>query len=139
MHFSILSNIQAVRQHIGYCPQFDALFDEMTAKEHLYLYARLRGIPRADRGRVVDWAVRKLELSACADRAVGTYSGGNKRKLSTAIALLGNPPVIFLVRVFKLRGVDINSGGLWKALLESNSYLEISHTYFKISLIRLDI
>ncbi len=48
---------------------------------------------------MVNWALEKLELTQYADRAAGTYSGGNKRKLSTAIALLGNPAVIFLVRL----------------------------------------
>ena len=47
--------------------------------------------------KVVEWALEKLELQMYADKPAGTYSGGNKRKLSTAIALLGNPPVVFLV------------------------------------------
>ena len=45
---------------------------------------------------MVDWAIDKLELTRYAGKRVGTYSGGNKRKLSTAISLLGNPSVIFL-------------------------------------------
>lgn len=47
--------------------------------------------------QVVRWALEKLELSKYADKPAGTYSGGNKRKLSTAIALIGYPPLIFLV------------------------------------------
>lgn len=43
------------------------------------------------------WALEKLELSKYADKPAGTYSGGNKRKLSTAIALIGYPAFIFLV------------------------------------------
>ncbi|KAI4820391.1 hypothetical protein KUCAC02_028371 [Chaenocephalus aceratus] len=83
-------------QSIGYCPQFDALFDDLTAREHLELYTRLRGIPWKDQERVVQWALEKLELSKYADKPAGTYSGGNKRKLSTAIALIGYPSLIFL-------------------------------------------
>ena len=48
--------------------------------------------------QVVNWALKKLGLMKYADRLSGTFSGGNKRKLSTAIALIGHPPVIFLVR-----------------------------------------
>ena len=48
--------------------------------------------------QVIEWALRKLALTEYADRQSGGYSGGNKRKLSTAIALIGQPPVIFLVR-----------------------------------------
>ncbi|XP_034397819.1 ATP-binding cassette sub-family A member 2 [Cyclopterus lumpus] len=93
---SILKDLLRVQQSIGYCPQFDALFDDLTAREHLELYTRLRGIPWKDQGRVVQWALEKLELSKYADKPAGTYSGGNKRKLSTAIALIGFPSLIFL-------------------------------------------
>uniref|UniRef100_A0A665TKW0 ATP-binding cassette sub-family A member 2 n=1 Tax=Echeneis naucrates TaxID=173247 RepID=A0A665TKW0_ECHNA len=93
---SILKDLLHVQQSIGYCPQFDALFDDLTAREHLELYTRLRGIPWKDQERVVQWALEKLELSKYADKPAGTYSGGNKRKLSTAIALIGYPSLIFL-------------------------------------------
>ncbi|XP_039660213.1 ATP-binding cassette sub-family A member 2 isoform X1 [Perca fluviatilis] len=93
---SILKDLLRVQQSIGYCPQFDALFDDLTAREHLELYTRLRGIPWKDQERVVKWALEKLELSKYADKPAGTYSGGNKRKLSTAIALIGYPSLIFL-------------------------------------------
>ncbi|XP_044162592.1 ATP-binding cassette sub-family A member 2 isoform X1 [Bufo gargarizans] len=93
---SVLKELLQVQQSIGYCPQFDALFDELTAQEHLELYTRLRGIPWKDEERVVNWALEKLELTPYADRPAGTYSGGNKRKLSTAIALIGYPSFIFL-------------------------------------------
>uniref|UniRef100_A0AAY4B7N1 ATP-binding cassette sub-family A member 2 n=1 Tax=Denticeps clupeoides TaxID=299321 RepID=A0AAY4B7N1_9TELE len=93
---SILRELLQVQQSIGYCPQFDALFEDMTAREHLELYTRLRGIPWKDEERVVQWALEKLELTKYADKPAGTYSGGNKRKLSTAIALIGYPSLIFL-------------------------------------------
>ncbi|XP_056152954.1 ATP-binding cassette sub-family A member 2 [Lampris incognitus] len=93
---SILKDLLRVQQSIGYCPQFDALFEDLTAREHLELYTRLRGIPWKDQQRVVQWALEKLELSKYADKPAGTYSGGNKRKLSTAIALIGYPSLIFL-------------------------------------------
>jgi ATP-binding cassette subfamily A (ABC1) protein 2 len=47
--------------------------------------------------QVVDWAITKLSLTKFADKPSKTYSGGMKRKLSTAIALIGDPPIIFLV------------------------------------------
>uniref|UniRef100_A0A8C3NKJ6 ATP-binding cassette sub-family A member 2 n=1 Tax=Geospiza parvula TaxID=87175 RepID=A0A8C3NKJ6_GEOPR len=94
---SILKELLQVQQSLGYCPQFDALFDELTAQEHLELYTRLRGIPWKDEERVgLRWALKKLELTKHADKPASTYSGGNKRKLSTAIALIGYPAFIFL-------------------------------------------
>lgn len=50
--------------------------------------------------QVAQWGVKKLGLTQYAEREAGGYSGGNKRKLSTAIALIGSPPVIFLVRIW---------------------------------------
>lgn len=81
---------------MGYCPQFDAINDLITGREHLEFYARLRGVPEKEVSRVAAWGIRKLGLTKYADRAAGNYSGGNKRKLSTAIALVGCPPIVFL-------------------------------------------
>lgn len=49
---SVLKELLQVQQSLGYCPQFDALFDELTAREHLQLYTRLRGIPWKDEAQV---------------------------------------------------------------------------------------
>uniref|UniRef100_A0A8C4LCS6 ATP binding cassette subfamily A member 3 n=1 Tax=Equus asinus TaxID=9793 RepID=A0A8C4LCS6_EQUAS len=94
--YSISSDIGKVRQRIGYCPQFDALLDHMTGRETLVMYARLRGIPERHIGACVENTLRGLLLEPHANKLVRTYSGGNKRKLSTGIALLGEPAVIFL-------------------------------------------
>ncbi|KAM4805394.1 retinal-specific phospholipid-transporting ATPase ABCA4 [Urocitellus parryii] len=93
---SILTNISEVHQNMGYCPQFDAVDDLLTGREHLYLYARLRGVPTKEIEKVANWSIQSLGLSLYADRLVGTYSGGNKRKLSTAMALIGCPPLVLL-------------------------------------------
>ncbi|XP_036935187.1 retinal-specific phospholipid-transporting ATPase ABCA4a isoform X2 [Acanthopagrus latus] len=92
----ILTNILDVHQNMGYCPQFDAIDELLTGREHLHLYARLRGVPEAEISRVADWAIQKLGLSEDAGRSAGTYSGGNKRKLSTAIAMIGCPALVLL-------------------------------------------
>uniref|UniRef100_A0A8C3DQC5 ATP binding cassette subfamily A member 4 n=1 Tax=Corvus moneduloides TaxID=1196302 RepID=A0A8C3DQC5_CORMO len=93
---SILTHISKVHQNMGYCPQFDAIDDLLTGREHLYLYARLRGVPAEEIKRVAEWGIQKLGLPMYADHLAGTYSGGNKRKLSTAIALIGCPPLVLL-------------------------------------------
>ncbi|NXI20412.1 ABCA1 protein, partial [Irena cyanogastra] len=93
---SVLTDLQSVHQHMGYCPQFDAVTDLLTGREHLEFYSRLRGIPEEETPRVAQWGITALGLGPHADRPAGKYSGGNKRKLSTAIALLGCPPVVFL-------------------------------------------
>uniref|UniRef100_A0A669EVN9 P-type phospholipid transporter n=1 Tax=Oreochromis niloticus TaxID=8128 RepID=A0A669EVN9_ORENI len=93
---SVLTEMEQVHQLMGYCPQFDAISDLLTGREHLELYARLRGVPEEFVSKVAQWGVKKLGLTQYADQEAGGYSGGNKRKLSTAISLIGSPPVIFL-------------------------------------------
>lgn len=95
-NYSVLNEMVQVRHNIGYCPQFDALDPLLTGVEHLRFYARLRGIPEAEVREVADWAIRRLGLLPHANKISTNYSGGNKRKLSTAISLIGNPSVIFL-------------------------------------------
>uniref|UniRef100_A0A8C6TAP4 P-type phospholipid transporter n=1 Tax=Neogobius melanostomus TaxID=47308 RepID=A0A8C6TAP4_9GOBI len=94
--YSILTNILDVHQNMGYCPQFDAIDELLTGREHLHLYARLRGVPEYEITRVAEWAIQKLGLSEDAGRTAGTYSGGNRRKLSTAIAMIGCPALVLL-------------------------------------------
>ncbi|XP_068022332.1 retinal-specific phospholipid-transporting ATPase ABCA4 isoform X2 [Melanerpes formicivorus] len=93
---SVLTQLANVHQNMGYCPQFDAIDDLLTGREHLHLYARLKGIPAEEIKRVAEWGIQKLGLPMYADHLAGTYSGGNKRKLSTAIALIGCPPLVLL-------------------------------------------
>uniref|UniRef100_A0A8C8ICA5 P-type phospholipid transporter n=1 Tax=Oncorhynchus tshawytscha TaxID=74940 RepID=A0A8C8ICA5_ONCTS len=95
-HHSVLTEMERVHQLMGYCPQFDAICDLLTGREHLEFYARLRGVPEESVAKVAQWGVKKLGLTQYAEREAGGYSGGNKRKLSTAISLIGAPPVIFL-------------------------------------------
>ncbi|GAV57854.1 ABC_tran domain-containing protein/ABC2_membrane_3 domain-containing protein [Cephalotus follicularis] len=92
----IRSNPKAARRHIGYCPQFDALLEYLTVKEHLQLYARIKGVTDH---RIDDIVMEKLEefdLLKHANKPSFTLSGGNKRKLSVAIAMIGDPPIVIL-------------------------------------------
>uniref|UniRef100_A0A671URV1 ATP-binding cassette, sub-family A (ABC1), member 1A n=1 Tax=Sparus aurata TaxID=8175 RepID=A0A671URV1_SPAAU len=94
---SVNTEIDEVHQNMGYCPQFDAINDLLTGREHLEFYAILRGVPEKEVCEVAEWGIRKLGLVKYVDKSAGSYSGGNMRKLSTAIALIGGPPVVFLV------------------------------------------
>ncbi|XP_029695784.1 ATP-binding cassette sub-family A member 1 isoform X3 [Takifugu rubripes] len=94
--YSIRTQMRDVHQNLGYCPQFDAVDELLTGQEHLEFYARLRGVPENEVTMVAEWGIQKLGLVKYANKSAGTYSGGNKRKLSTAMALIGSPPVIFL-------------------------------------------
>ncbi|XP_077445156.1 phospholipid-transporting ATPase ABCA1 isoform X1 [Stigmatopora argus] len=94
--FSVRTQLREAHRRMGYCPQFDAIDALLTGREHLELYARLRGVPETHLATVTERGIRKLGLVKYASKPAGTYSGGNKRKLSTAIALTGCPRVVFL-------------------------------------------
>ncbi|KAM8930176.1 retinal-specific phospholipid-transporting ATPase ABCA4 isoform 2-T2 [Pelodytes ibericus] len=114
--YSIIHEIADVHQNTGYCPQFDAIDELLTGREHLQLYGRLRGIPEDEVDMVAEWGIEKLGLKMYADQPTGTYSGGNKRKLSTAIALIGCPSVVLLDE--PTTGMDPQSRRfLWNSIL----------------------
>ncbi|KAF7990499.1 hypothetical protein HCN44_000304 [Aphidius gifuensis] len=81
---------------MGYCPQHDALIETLNAWDHLYLFARLRGIPESQIKSSVEGWIKRLNLTACASRPSQTYSGGNKRRLNIALALIGQPSLVLM-------------------------------------------
>ena len=83
--YSVKQSIQKVQQQIGYCPQFDGLLDQLTGRETLVLFCRLRGIKEPDISHHVIDISKLLYFDMHLDKLVTTYSGGTKRKLSTAV------------------------------------------------------
>jgi ATP-binding cassette, subfamily A (ABC1), member 3 len=94
--FDILKSQTEVRRLIGYCPQFDALLELVTVKEHLELFARIKGVPENLVAQVVNDKIQELDLTDYSNMLAGSLSGGNKRKLSVAIAMIGGPILVFL-------------------------------------------
>ncbi|CDJ57706.1 ABC transporter family protein, related [Eimeria maxima] len=93
----------SVRQHpsharcnIGYCPQFDVLLPYLTIEETLWLYAALRGIPRGRRREEVAELMSMMQLSEMAKVQVAALSGGWRRRVSSSVAFLGDPTIVFL-------------------------------------------
>uniref|UniRef100_T1IIG4 ABC transporter domain-containing protein n=1 Tax=Strigamia maritima TaxID=126957 RepID=T1IIG4_STRMM len=114
--YSIRREMPQVRKHLGYCPQFDALNGFLTCEEHLRLFAGLKGIHRDDVDMAVEWTVKILNFQSYLDIRAGKYSGGNKRKLCTAIAIIGNPAIIYLDE--PTTGMDPKSRRfLWNCIL----------------------
>ncbi|XP_023599057.1 LOW QUALITY PROTEIN: ATP-binding cassette sub-family A member 7 [Myotis lucifugus] len=100
----------------GYCPQSDAIFELLTGREHVELFARLRGIPEAKIGQTASLSLANLGLQHYANQPAGTYSGGYKRKLATAVALVGDPMMVFLDE--PTTGMDPSARRfLWNSLL----------------------
>ncbi|KAI8845059.1 hypothetical protein BJ741DRAFT_644553 [Chytriomyces cf. hyalinus JEL632] len=94
--FDLKTQTDKVYNHIGICPQFDIHWSDLNVQEHLYFYARLKGIPAELEAAAVDESLKRVSLETLAMRLPTQLSGGEKRRLSIAIALVGNPAVVFL-------------------------------------------
>ena len=84
------------RHQFGYCPQQDALCDYMTSVESLKYMLMIRGSPRSTLNAEVEKWLRKVDLENYRDVETRMYSGGTKRKLNTAMAMIGDPFIVFL-------------------------------------------
>jgi ABC-2 type transport system ATP-binding protein len=101
-----------VRQHIGAALQEAALDPLLTGREHLRLQASLQGIARAERTARADELLVRVGLREAADRKVRGYSGGMKRRLDLALALVHRPEILFLDE--PTTGLDVQSRtALW--------------------------
>lgn len=109
---SVAKSRAAARSNLGVCPQFDAM-DQMTVIEHLRFYAKIRGVPDVDHN--VNQVILAVGLKPFRHRMAMKLSGGNKRKLSLGIALMGNPAVLLLDEPSS--GMDAASKRvMWKTL-----------------------
>jgi len=86
----------SIRKLIGYCPQYESSYMSMTVRENLEFYAKIKGIPNAIYKPIIDKLIHEMNLTEYENVQAGQLSGGNKRKLTVAIALLGNPPIVLL-------------------------------------------
>jgi len=110
--FDIVSEAKAVRGVIGAALQEVALDPLLTGREHLRLQSALQGVPRKGRKERADELLERVGLTAAADRKVRGYSGGMKRKLDLALALVHRPSILFLDE--PTTGLDIQSRtSLW--------------------------
>ncbi len=94
--FDIVKQGAQVRTTIGAALQEAALDAILTGREHLMLQATLQGLPAADRKRRSQELLERVGLTEAADRRVGGYSGGMKRRLDLALALVHSPQILFL-------------------------------------------
>ena len=86
-----------VYSSLGICAQHDRLYEELTTRQHLLFYARLKGVPRAEERAAVYLLAKRVQLDGDAfDTRVKELSGGMKRRLSIAISLVGDPLVWLL-------------------------------------------
>jgi ABC-2 type transport system ATP-binding protein len=110
--FDVVRQGPQVRKHIGAALQEAALDPLLTGREHLRLQASLQGISKAERVRRSEELLTRVGLGEAADRKVRGYSGGMKRRLDLALALVHRPQILFLDE--PTTGLDVQSRtALW--------------------------
>lgn len=88
--------ISEIRKRIGYCPQHDILLNELTAREHLELFAVFKNIPFREIKAEVNQRLKDVSLFRVGNKMTKTFSGGMKRRLSVAISCIGDPNILLL-------------------------------------------
>jgi ABC-2 type transport system ATP-binding protein len=111
--YDVVAEGPDVRRSIGAALQEAALDPFLTGREHMRLQTAMHGLPRAERVARGDELLERVGLIEAADRKVGGYSGGMKRRLDLALALVHSPPILFLDE--PTTGLDIQSRtALWQ-------------------------
>ena len=113
--FDVVRDAAKVRQHIGLAGQYAAVDENLTGFENLEMVGRLYHLGRGQSRARARELLASFDLSEAGDRLVRTYSGGMRRRLDLAAALVARPPVLFLDE--PTTGLDIRSRiGLWGAI-----------------------
>ncbi|CAN0116974.1 unnamed protein product, partial [Discosporangium mesarthrocarpum] len=93
---NVQGDMSRIRQSLGVCPQHDILYPDLTVQEHLRMYAVLKGVPTADLKAAIETTIHDVGLTEKRNERTKGLSGGQKRKLSVGIALIGGSQVVFL-------------------------------------------
>ena len=118
---SILKEFSKGATHLGVVTQNNSLWDRLSVEAHLFLFARLRGVPEDLVKQVVDGTIDQLELTPHRYKLAMRLSGGMKRKLCVAIALIGDPEVVLLDE--PSAGLDpVSRRNLWSVILRTMSH-----------------
>ncbi|KAI9350541.1 P-loop containing nucleoside triphosphate hydrolase protein [Zopfochytrium polystomum] len=118
------TEMDSIRRVIGVCPQFDLHYEDLTAGEHVLLFSGLRGLWRTAPSRaalpeMTDAALEELGILKQRDVRSKKLSGGEKRKLSVAMAIVGSPKVVILDE--PTSGMDpVSRRNLWDVLRGDN-------------------
>lgn len=113
--YQLTRDLGKIQSRIGVCLQKDILWEDLTVEEHLLFYSRMKGIERKIEKEHVHNIIVEVGLEGERRRLAGDLSGGQKRRLSIAISLMGEPDVIFLDEPSS--GLDPgNRRGLWQVI-----------------------
>lgn len=85
-----------IQENIGLCPQDNVLWSNLSPRDHLWIFGRLRGVFRDQLEDSIEEILQEYHLFDVLDQKVSTFSGGMKRRVSMCVALIGNPRFLVL-------------------------------------------
>ena len=88
------TNQEEIRKVTNVCPQFDILWDELTAEEHIRMVGQIKGVSEADIQELAKAVLAIVNLESSLKEKIGNLSGGMKRRISIALATIGNPAIL---------------------------------------------
>ncbi len=113
--FDVVKQSQDVRRAIGLSGQYSAVDENLTGWENLYMFGRLYEMPKAESKKRAGELLEKFDLEEAGGRTIKTYSGGMRRRLDLASALIGRPNLLFLDE--PTTGLDPRSRlGMWDVI-----------------------
>ncbi len=131
--YDVVREAQALRHKIGLSGQYAAVDENLTARENLWMVGRLYQLPSAEARTRGDALLEQFDLVDARDRVVKTYSGGMRRRLDLAAALIGRPQLLFLDE--PTTGLDPRSRlGMWdviRSLVREGTTLLLTTQYLE--------
>ncbi len=103
--YNVVTDTNAAQLSMGLCPQFDTLIERLTVRENLLFFGQLKGITGRQLVIVVEAFMKAIDIKRYQHKLIRHLSGGNRRKVSLAVALIGSPPTVYLD--------EVSSGIIW--------------------------
>ena len=97
--FDVVRDTALAQRSMGLCPQFDTLVERLTVVENLLFFGKLKGLNAASLPTVAEAYMKALNIKQYQHKLIQQLSGGNRRKVSLAVALIGSPPTVYLDEV----------------------------------------
>jgi ABC-type branched-subunit amino acid transport system ATPase component len=97
--YDVVTHTSQAQRSMGLCPQFDTLLERLSVRENLLFFGTMKGVSQKEVVSVVEAFMQAMSIKRYENKLIQQLSGGNRRKVSLAVALMGSPPTVYLDEV----------------------------------------